>query len=115
MRDGCLVIMKSMNKRVRRVSIPPELIDELKSRPGGRLIPFSQPGSFARMVRDLSGVDSFRVHRCRHHFAIDWLAKGGNLKALSCVLGHGSIAVTERYGKLTDQQVRDEAARIWVA
>src|SRR5882672_3196337 len=30
-RDGCLVIMKSKNKRVRRVPIPPELLDELKS------------------------------------------------------------------------------------
>lgn len=113
-KGGSLVVHTTKNKRLRRVPIPPPLLQEVVRREGS-LVPFSQPGSFARMVRRLSGVESFRVHRCRHHYAIEWLTKGGNLKALSHALGHGSVTVTERYGKLTDQQVRDEAARIWAA
>ena len=37
------------------------------------------------------------------------------MKALSLALGHGSIKVTERYGKLTDRHVSDEFHRIHAA
>jgi len=111
---GCLEVYRTKNKRLRRVPIPPAVLQEILRREG-RLVPFTQPGSFARRVGALSGIESFRVHRCRHHYAIEWLTKGGNIKALSQALGHSSVTITERYGKLTDQQVRDEAARIWVA
>jgi len=109
--NGMLVVAAGKNKRVRRVPLSPELMTELRSRIGS-LVPLSQPGSFNRKVRDLSGIGSYHVHRCRHHYAIDWLGRGGNLKALSLSLGHGSISVTERYARMSDDFVRDEARRI---
>jgi hypothetical protein len=96
---GMLVVAAGKNKKVRRVPLDPELVREFRLRIGGH-VPLNQPGSFNRGVRDLSGIDSFHVHRCRHHYAIDWLGRGGNLKALSLSLGHGSISVTKRYARI---------------
>lgn len=109
--NGMLVVAAGKTKKVRRVPLGPQLLREIRGRIG-RLVPLSQPGSFNRRVRSLSGINTFHVHRCRHHYAIDWLSRGGNLKALSLALGHGSIGVTERYARMTDDFVREEARRI---
>ena len=99
--NGMLVVAAGKNKKVRRVALDPELAREIRSLIG-RLVPLEQPGSFNRRVRDLSGIASFQVHRCRHHYAIDWL-------------GHGSIAVTKRYARMSEDFVREEARRFAVA
>jgi integrase len=110
-RTGMLTISQTKNGRVRRVRLPPAVLQEIESRVG-RLIPFASSGSFTRAVRRLSGVADFRVHRCRHHYATSWLERGGNLEALKIVLGHSSLAMTERYAKPTEAFAAQEAARI---
>lgn len=110
---GMLVISQTKSGRVRRVPLPPELLAEIRGRVG-RLVPFSErsSGSFARPVRDQSGVVRFHVHQLRHTFACRWLERGGSLAALQQILGHASVETTQRYARLTDEHVRAEAERI---
>jgi site-specific recombinase XerD len=63
-------------------------------------------------VRELSGIERFHWHLCRHTFAAKWPEAGGSLPALQAVLGHGTIAVTEPYGTIGDDLVEREALRL---
>lgn len=111
--QGMLVVSRTKSGRVRRVPLSPELLREVRRRVG-RLVPFghTQYGAFLRAVRRLSRVERFRPHLLRHTFACRWLEEGGNLAALQLILGHASISTTQRYARLTDEVVRQEAARL---
>ncbi len=111
LQNGKLVIGQSKSGRVRRVPIPPEILVECQGRVG-RLSPFRDSCSFNKRVRQLSGIARFHSHLCRHTFATEWRESGGSLAALQAVLGHGSIAVTERYGTISEDMVQREAQRL---
>ena len=108
---GRLVIRRSKSGRVRRVPLSPELLAECTGRVG-RLCPYSDSCSFNKRVRELSGIERFRSHLCRHTFATEWRAAGGSLAALQAVLGHSTVAVTERYGTVGEDLVEREALRL---
>lgn len=99
--------------KVRRVPLSRELLGEIKGRVG-KLVPFSptSSGAFTRMVKKLSHIQNFHPHQTRHTFACRWLESEGNLAALQQVLGHSTIATTQRYGHLTDEYVAQEANRV---
>jgi integrase len=106
-----LVIRRSKSGKVRRVPLPPDVLAECRGRVG-RLCPFRDACSFNKRVRRLSGIAGFHSHLCRHTFATEWRESGGSLAALQAVLGHGSIAVTERYGTIGEDLVEREALRL---
>lgn len=112
--NGMLVVAKTKSGKVRRVPLSPEILRELRGRVG-RLVPFSETskGSFNREVRARCAVSRFHVHQLRHTFACRWLERGGGLAALQEILGHASITTTQRYGRLSESAVRDEAARVF--
>jgi integrase len=86
---------------------------KLKSGGSGRVIPSlrsdgkkidkSAPGaSLRRVLRDL-GLEREglgRYEATRHTFASQWAMAGRPLRELQAILGHSSIAVTERYAHL---------------
>lgn len=43
------------------------------------------------------GVDTTGIHRYRHTFAKQWIVSGGNVVALSRLLGHSSLDITQNY------------------
>jgi len=45
-------------------------------------------------------------HVLRHSFSTDFLNRGGNVRTLQIILGHSSLAVTEKYLHITDSDVR---------
>lgn len=55
----------------------------------------------ARERIPVSGDLEFHVHRLRHTFACQWLEAGRNQGALQTILGHSTIQLTERYGRLS--------------
>jgi integrase len=99
--------------KVRRVPLTPALQRDLKNRVGN-LVPYSETacGAFASYAKKLSGVAGFHAHRMRHTFACQWLESGGSLAALQQILGHSTIATTQRYARLSDESVVAEARRL---
>ena len=112
-RGGVLTVAKTKTGRLRRVPLPSEILEELRDRVG-KVIPYSvrSSGSFARDVRKRSGIERFHVHQLRHTFACEWLERGGSLVALQQILGHASIVTTQRYARLADAFVLEEAKRV---
>lgn len=112
--DGVLGVENTKSGKVRRVPLPPELLQELRGRVG-KLCPFASGSMFNKRVKSLSGIESFHAHQLRHTFACKWLESGGSLAALQELLGHASIVTTQQYARLGDLHVRAEAERIFTA
>lgn len=111
---GVLLVSQTKTGKVRRVPLPPDLQREFSSRVG-KLVPFAESsmGGFARMVKRLSEVERFHPHQTRHTYACQWLERGGSLAALQQLLGHSTIVTTQRYARLSDGYVQEEAERIY--
>jgi integrase len=103
--NGMLVVSGTKSGRVRRVPVPPEFSDRVPVAP-------RHADAFAKSVRRLTGIERFHVHLMRHTFACLWLERGGSLAALQLILGHASIVTTQRYARLSDGHVREEAVRV---
>lgn len=43
------------------------------------------------------GVERTGIHRYRHTFAKQWIINGGNVVALSRILGHSNLSITQNY------------------
>ena len=56
-------------------------------------------------------LDDFHFHDCRHHFASWFMMRGGSLLALSKILGHAKVSMTEKYAHLAPDHLRSEIAR----
>ncbi|MDN7423758.1 tyrosine-type recombinase/integrase [Burkholderia dolosa] len=79
------------------------------SRTGGRVRTF-QKGFASACER--TGIENFRIHDLRHTFA-SWLVMDGvSLYVVKDLLGHSSVAVTERYAHLSPDQGRLAVQRI---
>ena len=108
-----LRVSHTKSTRLRRVPLEPDQRDEILSR-GGPLVPYGDgsQGAFAKFVRRHSRVRDFHVHQLRHTFACRWIECGGSLPALQQVLGHASVVTTQMYARLSDENVRREAAAV---
>jgi integrase len=107
------------SRRVREVPLLAEAREVLASLavPADRALPvfdwLPETASWIRRhVIAKSWVRSFHVHRLRHSFACSYLERGGSMEALQRILGHSTLVLTQRYGKLRPHVVAAEMARI---
>ena len=95
--------------RTRVIPLHPDLADALAGREG-----WIFPGqSGGHMTPDAVGVRLSRLlgkgwtaHTLRHAFATNAYAEGGNLIAIQQLLGHSSVATTQRYTQVPDDALR---------
>lgn len=110
--NAMLVISQTKSGRMRRVPLTDVLAQEIKLHIGALVPPEINNQAFTYAVRKLTGNKAFHIHRMRHTFATQWIARSGNLAALQQILGHASITTTQRYAKLTDDMVKAESQRL---
>jgi integrase len=119
---GFILIPDSKNGEPRHVPMDSTLAPLLKSyprRPGSDLV-FSNPtgGRYKevrqgfKMARERTGLSDLHFHDLRHTFASHWMMNGGDLFLLQRILGHKSIAMTQRYAHLSPAYTRAAVSRI---
>jgi integrase len=115
--DGELVIHgKTKSRRMRTVPVPPALVAEIKQHVG-KLVRFELGDNtwFTRAVRAKSGVGAFTAHGCRHSYAFNYMAHGGNVVVLQANMGHASIGLTAHYARPSREARRADAAKVHAA
>ena len=58
-----------------------------------------------------AGIKGFRIHDWRHHFAVWFLKRGGNLRALCQIAGWSSIRMVQRYAVFEQSDLDEIMAR----
>lgn len=103
--DGKLFLRQAKTNVAVWVPLPPFVVDALDRIPGqypfwtGESNPKSCVGNWQRALRrlfKLAGVPTGHAHRYRDTFAVELLLAGVPLDRVSVLLGHQSIAVTQR-------------------
>jgi integrase len=73
--------------------------DVLAGLPGpreGRVWPDQSIRTSWETATERAKLDDWHFHDCRHHFASWFMMRGGNLLALSKILGHAKVGMTEK-------------------
>jgi integrase len=70
-------------------------------------LPMSDIKTAWRKLLKAAKINSFRFHDLRHDFASQLVMKGADLYRVKDLLGHSSIAVTERYAHLAPKALKD--------
>jgi site-specific recombinase XerD len=83
-----------------RVLFSPTVGTKMRCSRAGRLI-FSGRYSYAQRAGIVASC-----HRLRHTFASNLLEQGAELVSIRELLGHASIASSERYAKVSNQKVK---------
>ncbi len=65
-----------------------------------------------RRLHDRAGIVGGRSHSGRRWFATELISKGIDLKAVSVLMGHSSVAMTARYAEDNPQRLRRIAAEV---
>ena len=111
-----LTVAESKNGRARRIPIHADLATLLQpllrdrddllfpSRSGRQRRSDSTSRAFSRAVA-MAGIEDFRFHDLRHDFATRLRRQGVGLDVIARLLGHRSLAMTQRYAHIGDEQL----------
>jgi integrase len=123
---GFLIVRDSKNGETRHIPTDSTVVELLRNWPhttgsefvftnssGGR-IGWLQHGFRKALGR--AGLVDLHFHDLRHTFASQWMMAGGDLYVLRSILGHKSVAMTQRYAHLSPAYKRamvDRMEQIW--
>jgi integrase/recombinase XerD len=82
-----------------------------RSQKGGAFSPNSLQ-QLLRRLHDRAGILGGRSHSGRRWFATELIARGVDLKAVSVLMGHSSVAMTAQYAEDNPQRLRRIAAEL---
>lgn len=111
---GVLRLEVTKSGRRREVPMRQAVYDLLAALPGpreGRLWPARKIRTAFESAVTAAGLEDFRFHDCRHHFASWFMMRGGSLQALKELLGHQDIKTTLIYAHLSPAHLRAEVAK----
>lgn len=97
--------------RIRRVPINGQLLELLmaKRRTLANTVISNCDGTHAaritRQMSEAAGLPSIHFHGLRHSFASMWMMEGKPIFELQKILGHSTIAMTERYSHLAPEHL----------
>jgi len=117
--DGSLLV-RGKGAKQRRIPVVDEALRSVEAylafRPeGGDLLFVTRDGGaldrheIATSLRTLAkkvGVEGISPHRLRHSAATGMLEGGADLLSIQAMLGHASVATTQKYTKVTDERLR---------
>ena len=124
--SGFIIIRDSKNGEPRHIPMDSTVVDLFRNYPrtagtefvfpnaAGDRLGWVQHGFRKALVR--AGLSDLHFHDLRHTFASQWMMAGGDLYVLKSILGHKSIAMTQRYAHLSPAYKRamvDRMEQIW--
>ena len=115
--NGFANLDKTKNGTSRAVPLNNVALEALKSLPtriDGQLFPLTPAQvsvAFHREVRS-AGIETFRLHDCRHCFASYQAMAGVQGRGLQSLLGHKDPRMTSRYAHLSDSYLSDAVDRV---
>jgi integrase len=120
LRAGELTLMRTKNGKVRRVPIAaalvPVLREALAASKSGHVFERDDKGATYstgsvqrgwQTVCAEAGLDDFRFHDLRHSCATTLRRRGAGLDIIGRLLGHSSLAMTQRYAHIGEDALRD--------
>lgn len=115
--DPALILEKTKSKKVRRVPLSSEAVGLLKTAYQHKRSFYvvesraKTAGNIYKRSAEKCGF-RWRFHQLRHTFACRYLEAGGTPAALKEILGHSTIKLTERYSRLSEKAVFEEARNV---
>jgi len=116
-----IAIERSKGGKPRKVPMNSAVREVLKSLPRVSDYVFYNPetGRHRRGIhkafaqaRERAEIRGFRFHDCRHTFATRFIENGGDIVALSKILGHASLVMTLRYCNPTEEGMLRAVERV---
>lgn len=104
--DGGWLTIAGKGGDVRRVPLHPVVLGQLRAAPAGWLFPAPwghlSPDHVGRLASAALPA-GWTLHTCRHRAGTDWYSIGRDIRAVQQLLGHASVATTQRYVQVEDQ------------
>lgn len=105
------------SRRTRYVPLNSEAVDVLhrwrrQCGQGERVFGIARVDKAWKAVLAAGGIDAFRWHDLRHHFASRLVQRGVDLNTVRELLGHADISMTIRYSHLAPEQKAAAVARL---
>ncbi len=105
--------------KTRHIPLNAEALDVLKryqrQHAEGRLFDLTRVNKSFTAITEKAGIQNFRFHDLRHTFASKLVMAGADLYVVKDLLGHASIAMTERYAHLAPARKAAAVALLKVA
>jgi site-specific recombinase XerD len=111
---GVLRLEHTKSGRRREVPMRQEVYEIFATMPEprqGRVWPDRRLRKAFENAVERAGLSNFRFHDCRHHFASWFMMRGGDLLALQKILGHRTLAMTQKYAHLSPEYLRSAMDR----